>query len=655
MCGIAGFTTAPGLAPARRVAEHAARARAMAAALAHRGPDDQRALLLDGAALAHARLAIVDRAGGAQPMRDPATGVALVFAGEIFNHVELRAELAPYPFRTRSDTEVLLAAFLRWGAGSLERLNGQFAFAIFDPRDRALWLARDRVGVLPLQYALGPGGLAFASEAKALVAAGFASGAVDPRGVKQALQLWAPLPPRTCLEGVRALPPATVARFADGALELRRWWALDLAAEPEPMDDAAAEERLGALLEDSVRLRLRADVPVAAYLSGGVDSSVVAAIAQRQLGGALSTFSVEFDDPAYDEGPFQRAVARALETRHHAVVAGGERVAGALPDVVAHAEQVLVRAAPAPLLALSRAVRDQGGRVVLTGEGSDEILLGYDLFAETRVRSFWARRPGSRLRPALLRRLHPYLPLRAQGDAVLRAVFGVGLEAPAAPAFSHLVRWTASARLWRLLSEEASAAAADEDPVAAAVATLPPGAAGWPPLARAQALEMETLLAGYLLAAQGDRMLLASGVEGRFPYLDHRLVDLAARLPLRQKLRGLVGKWVLRRYARARVPDAVAARPKFPYRAPPPRLLVGPGAPAWAREALAPESLRAARLFDPARAGRLVAKLSDPQAVASEVDAAGLTALVTGQLLARALRDVAPARAALERVAVEVA
>jgi asparagine synthase (glutamine-hydrolysing) len=655
MCGIAGFTLPHGVPVGLRRERFERRLRRMTASLRHRGPDALAAVLLDGVALGHARLAILDRDGGAQPMRDAASGVTLVYNGEVFNYLELRDELAAHPFRTRSDTEVVLAAYLHWGISCLERFNGQFALAIHDPRDRTLWLARDRFGILPLHYVASPDGLAFASEAKALLAGGHAEPRLDPRGVKQALQLWSPVPPRTCIEGIRALAPGALARFHDGRLELRRWWALDLGADPEPLAEAEAVDRAGALLEDAVRLRLRADVPVAAYLSGGLDSSALCAIAQRQLGGTLSTFSVAFPDPAFDESRFQRAVSAALGTRHRAIVADEALVGELLPEVVRHAEQVLVRAAPAPLLALSRLVRDSGGKVVLTGEGSDEIFLGYDLYAETRVRLFWARRPGSRARPALLRRLYPYLPLGAQGEAALRHFYGLGLDDPAAPAFSHLVRWAAAGRLFRLFSPEFAAAVADEDPVQTLLAGLPPEVARWRPLARAQLLEMTTLLAGNLLSAQGDRMLMASSVEGRFPFLDHRLVELAARLPDRLKLRGVRGKWLLRRWARSRVPDEVLERPKIPYRSPPARVLAGPAAPAWARELLTPAAVRQVGVFDPDKVGRLMAKLGTPSQPASEVDAMGITAVATGQLLARALRDLVVDGRAVDGCRVEAA
>jgi len=653
MCGIAGFTTPRGLAPEQRRSRYEKRLRRMTASLWHRGPDAQQGLLLDGAALGHTRLAIVDLEGGAQPMRDPRTGVTLVFNGEIFNYLELRRELDDYEFRTRADTEVLLAAFLRWGTDCLDRFNGQFAFAVFDPRTGVLHLARDRVGILPLYYAFTPEGLAFASEAKALVAGDAVEVRLDGRGVKQALQLWSTVPPRTCLEGVHALPAGSVGRYEGGRLEVRRWWDLDLDdARVAPIEDERAVELVGELLEDAVRLRLRADVPVAAYLSGGLDSSTLCAIAQRQLGGTLSTFSVAFADPRFDERRYQEEVARSLGTRHHSLTATGETVGDLLPEVVLHGEQVLIRSAPAPLLALSREVRRNRTKVVLTGEGSDEVLLGYDLYRETRARLFWSRRPESRCRPAILRRLYPYLPLAAQGDAVLRQLYGVGLDQPDAPGFSHLVRWAATARLSRLFSPEFAASVADEDPVATVLATMPDRARRWRPLARAQWLEMHTLLTGNLLGPQGDRMLMGGSVEGRFPFLDHRLIELAARLPDGLKLRGLAGKWVLKRYATGLVPPDVLARHKFPYRAPP--AWAGAAAPQWARELLAPEAIREVGIFDPDKVRRLLAKLERPGPV-SEVDAMGVTGVATAQLLPHVLSRSAPSERQVAAVLVEAA
>lgn len=645
MCGIAGFTLAPGMSAAER-SDRADRLRRMTASLRHRGPDAQRAILLDGIALGHARLAIVDLAGGAQPMRDPATGVTVVFNGEIFNHVELRERFREHRYRTRSDTEVILAGYLALGISCVRELNGQFAFALWDPRSRELWLARDRVGIAPLFYSLVDGRLAFASEAKALFAGGWVRPALDPAGLKQTLQLWTPVAPRTLFEGVTSLPPRSVARFADGQLHVERYWDLDVDRDPEPIALDRAVEEVGERLEDAVRLRLRADVPVAAYLSGGLDSSVVCAIAQRALGGTLSTFSVRFPQGAYDERRYQDEVARRLGTRHVAAEIDEREIGELMPAVVEHAEQVMLRSAPAPLLRLSASVQEHGTRVVLTGEGSDEIFLGYDLYKETKIRQFWGRSPAGAWRAAHLGRLHASQPRPPLRPEILREFYGVGLDRLDSVAFSHLVRWGASGRVARFFSPEFAARAAAEDPVASLVRSLPDRVHGWRPLARAQYLEMETLLSGYLLSAQGDRMLMANAVEGRFPFLDHRLIEYAARLPDRLKLRRLCEKYVLREYARRWLPLQIIDRPKFPYRAPVADALVGSAAPGWSAEAFAPESLREVGVFEPEKVRRLVAKVEAQPSAATEADDMALMAIASTQLLARAFRRPRPVGAA---------
>jgi asparagine synthase (glutamine-hydrolysing) len=635
VCGIAGFTLSCGLSAKERRARFGDRLRRMTASLKHRGPDAQRGLLLDGVALGHARLSIIDRVGGSQPMRDPTSGVAIVYSGEVFNYLELRDLLSSrYTFRTKSDTEVVLASYLHRGIDCVLDFIGQFAFAIYDPRIRTLWLARDRVGILPLHYTETANGFAFASEVKALFAGGWRTPAFDARGLKQTLQLWSPVVPRTAFEGVSQLAPGSVGRWSNGRLETWRYWDPDLGVEARTdLDAARAQEELGALLEDAVHLRLRADVPVGAYLSGGLDSSLLCSIAQAQLGGTLRTFSVGFADSTFDERPFQDHVAHRLATRHRSVLVSCREIGELLPAVTRHAEQVLLRSAPAPLLRLSGLARASGTKVVLTGEGSDEIFLGYELYRETRVREFWARRPESRSRPALLRRLYPYLPMRQQGDELLRQVFAVGLDDPQGPGFSHLPRWGASGRILRFLSRGFAEQVTEEDPVASVLASLPARVRGWKPLARAQYLEMQTLLAGYLLSAQGDRMLMGNSVEGRFPFLDHRLIEFAAALPERLKLRGLAEKWILRRYAARWVPKVILDRQKYPYRAPIAAAVTGPEAPAWARELLSREAVRKVGVFDAEKVEKLVAKLAMRGTAASEADSQALTAIATTQLL----------------------
>jgi asparagine synthase (glutamine-hydrolysing) len=656
MCGIAGFSIPRGLSAHAREQTFRSPLVRMTASLWHRGPDAQRALLLDGMALGHTRLSIVDLASGHQPMTDPTTGLTVVFNGEIFNHVELRERYAPsYRFQTRCDTEVILAAFLARGIDCVKDFVGQFAFALWDPRDQTLWMARDRVGIRPLFYARTEHGLAFASEAKALFASGEVSPSLDLRAVKETVHLWAPVSPRTFFEGVLSLPPASVARFKEGELQVSSYWALSLS--PRVTDEGEAVEAVQAALQDAVRLRLRADVPVAAYLSGGLDSSLICALAQEQLGGTLQTFSVRFAHDRYDEGAFQDEVARALKTEHHSVTVSDSDIGALLPAVVDHAEAVTLRSAPAPFFRLSKLVREHQTKVVLTGEGADEVFLGYDLFKETQVRQFWARRPQSQIRPLLFRKLYPYLPLSSQSPEMLQQFFGEGLEDVHHPLFSHRIRYSNSGRISRFFGEGFLQAVAAHDPGVALVASIPAAALDGPPLSRAQHVEMATLLSGYLLSTQGDRMLMSNSVEGRFPFLDHRVMELAAKLPARLKLRGLREKHILRKVAQKRVPQAVLARTKFPYRAPIAETLTGPTAPDWSRELLSASSLDAVGVFDGKKVTRLLEKLRPREGnrtSPSEADNMALMAIASTQLLAdRLLRPRAVPASHLASVEVQ--
>jgi asparagine synthase (glutamine-hydrolysing) len=366
-------------------------------------------------------------------------------------------------------------------------------------------------------------------------------------------------------------------------------------------------ERTRCALEQAVRLRmLRADVPVGSYLSGGLDSSLVAALGRRVKGDKFCTFSIRFEDAEYDETPFQRAVVALIGSDHREVLVRRRDIADAFPAVVAHAERPLLRTAPAPLFLLSRLVRDAGIKVVLTGEGADEMFAGYDLFREGKVRRFWGRQPASVMRPRLLERLYPYLarsPVAQQ--AMAREFFGRGRERLAEPGFAHQTRWQPATALQRLFAPGVRGEAARVDPVARLLATLPQDFARWSPLAQDQYLEVRTLLSGYLLSSQGDRMLMAHSVEGRFPFLDLDVVQLANALPAAFKLKGLDEKHVLKRAAAGLVPEAVVGRPKQPYRAPDALCFVGPEAPAWAGDLMGERAVADAGVFDASAVERL--------------------------------------------------
>jgi asparagine synthase (glutamine-hydrolysing) len=454
-------------------------------------------------------------------------------------------------------------------------------------------------------------------------------------------------------QGVTELEPGHVRTVSRGRSDDRAFWTPRYPAPargtppPGSLEDAVEEVR--AALEEAVRLRmLRADVPVGSYLSGGLDSSLVAALARRAKGGRFCTFSVRFEDAEYDETRYQRAAASRIESEHHDIVVRRQDIAAVFPAVVAHAERPLLRTAPAPLFLLSRLVQDAGIKVVLTGEGADEMFAGYDLFREGKVRRFWGRQPSSVLRPRLLERLYPYLARSPVSQrATAREFFGRGRDDWAAPGFAHRTRWQSAAALQRLFRPELRREAERVDVVARLLASLPETFHEWGPLSQDQYIEARTLLSGYLLSSQGDRMLMAHSVEGRFPFLDANVVELANALPASHKLRGLDEKHVLKRVARGLVPEDIVRRPKQPYRAPDALSFVRPRPPAWAVELTRERAVVDAGIFDPRAVDRLWRKCQGAPAgkpLSNGDDMALVGVLSTALLHDQLVRD-APSRA----------
>ena len=391
---------------------------------------------------------------------------------------------------------------------------------------------------------------------------------------------------------------------------------------------------------------MRADVPVGAYLSGGLDSGALCAVAAGSSPHRLRTFSVTFDDPALDESGFQREVAARVGTLHAARPVSPAQIADAFPDAVRHAATPLVRTAAAPMYLLARLARERGISVVLTGEGADELFLGYDLFRETAVRRFCLRRPGSPAREALFGRLYPY-QAGARGEFWRR--WFLAQDDTADPLFSHLPRFALTRRI-RDFHAPDGRAAADFDPLTELRAALPERFGRWAPAHQAAYLELVTLLEPYLLASQGDRMSMAHGVEGRYPFLDHELWALAASLPVRAKLAGLREKAILRRWAAPLLPPPVLARPKQPYRAPDAAAFVGPGAPAWVDEVLSPAALREAGWWEPRAVAGLVARCRAGRATGTR-ESQALAAVLSTQLWHRAYFGTRTAAAPAPRVA----
>jgi len=637
MCGITGILNVD-----RADAPAEGALRKMLAMIRHRGPDEFGIYLDRAVGLGSARLSIIDLGGGQQPISNEDGTLWIVFNGEIFNYVELRPELEAlgHCFATNSDTEVLLHLYEEYGPKCLERLNGQFAFAVWDTRKQNLFLARDRLGVRPLYYTHKRGRLIFASEIKALLATGLVPAELDPAVLDQVFTYWSPLSPKTMFRDVFELPPGHYLQAEDGSVRVASYWEPVFPTErpdqsvvsPKSVEEYA--EELGALLIDAVKVRLRADVPVGAYLSGGLDSSIIAALIRNHTRNHLDTFSIAFDDMNFDESAWQLQMARFLGTDHQTVRATHADIGCVFPEVVWHTEAPVMRTSPAPMFLLSKLVRDAGYKVVLTGEGADEFLGGYDIFKEAKVRRFWATQPESKWRPLLFQRLYPDIGgLTKSNAAMLAAFFRDNLTDVDAPDYSHAVRWRNGRRNGRFFSE------AVREEVAHANGNgngfehqIPPHFASWSPSARAQYLEIKIFLSHYLLSSQGDRMAMAHSIEGRFPFLDCRVVEFCNRLPDRLKLRGLTEKFLLKKLGEKWLPLKIAQRTKRPYRAPIQRSFFNSVSQDYVAELLSPESLRASGLFKPDAVGQLV-KRAQQDLRMGESDEMALVGIISTQLL----------------------
>lgn len=631
MCGIAGILKLRGGCVDRSVLAE------MIAKLRHRGPDEQGIHLANEAGLAHTRLAIIDVAGGQQPMCIEDGRLWITFNGEIFNYVELREELIKkgHTFSTRSDTEVILHLFQEEGEDCVKRLNGQWSFAIWDAACRKLFLSRDRIGVRPLFYTQTSDSFLFASEIKALAACPDVILDLDLEALDQVFSLWVTIPPKTAFRNVRQLPPGHSMTVEDGNIRVSRYWHLESAPEewvPGESENTLTEQLLSLML-DATRIRLRSDVPVGAYLSGGLDSTFITALAKQLVGDNLRTFSVAFSDGEFDESPFQNEASTYLKTEHSRVLCESNDIAAVFPGVVWQCEQPILRTAPAPLYLLAKLVREAGFKVVLTGEGADEMLGGYDIFKETKIRSFWARFPDSQWRPLLLKRLYPYMAaMQRQQPAYLKKFFYVRHEDLSNPFFSHLPRWAVTASTKIFFSDEVKAETQSANALTNLEQALPNEFDSWTPFTKAEYLEAMYLLPGYILSSQGDRMAMAHSVEGRYPFLDFRLIEFAAKLPTRLKMKVLDQKYLLKRAASGLIPSSIQHRYKQPYRAPDGEsFFINPH--EYVEELLSFERIKKDGIFNPSAVTGLVKKFKSQSGTSVKDDMAFVGILSTQLLL----------------------
>lgn len=608
MCGIAGIVQSSNRAK-KPISESVLKE--MANTLRHRGPDDEGIYCKKNIGLAHRRLSIIDITNGHQPMHSSMSDISIVFNGEIFNYIELREELIKkgHTFLTHSDTEVIIHLYQEYDLDFIQKLNGQFAIGLWDEKNEKFILIRDRVGICPLYYTFEENRLIFASEIKALKPALTNGLEINKETLDQIFTFWAPVSPNTFFKNIYEVSPGQLIIFEKDTLKKHTYWDWDFNKDNffDHSKEQLAEE-LHDLLIDSTKIRLRADVPVGAYLSGGLDSSVLVAMIHHYGNVPLRTFSLNFSEQEFDEKSYQTKLIKHLNPDHSHLMIKTEDIAKNFKQTLFHTETPILRTAPVPMGLLSSLVHKNNYKVVLTGEGADEVLGGYDIFKEAKVRHFWSVNPESSFRPLLLKKLYPYLNLPDSNQGTyLKKFFGESLENPDNICFSHLPRWSTTAKAKQFYSSELN----DElktQAMSTMLHSLPEKLKSMHRFNRSQYIESKSLMGGYLLSSQGDRMLSKNSVEGRFPFLDHRVIEFSNRIPPKLKMKSLNEKYLLKEAMKQYLPEEIIHRHKQPYRAPDMQAMTGKYLSEELRNHLSMNELNKNNLFDGKKVSFLLKK-----------------------------------------------
>jgi len=631
MCGIAGI-----YGDISKQKAPAFLAKQMAYQLNHRGPDGSAYYNDEHALLIHTRLSIIDIEGGEQPIHNEDNTIWVSFNGEIYNYPELRNDLISkgHQFYTHTDTEVIVHLYEEYRQDYVHHLNGQFAISLWDKKNQQALICRDRTGISPLFYTQENNCLYFASEVKALLSVLDTPPKLNLQALDQILSFWSPVSPNTAFENIFEVKPGEQLVFDLDSQSLTPsiYWDYPYTPKSEAhiCDENEASEQVASLLEDAIKIRLRADVPVGAYLSGGLDSSILVSVLKSLNHGDLSTFSLTFDDADLDESSHQKTMVDYLNTQHFQTRCQYSDIANDFLDSIKHIESPIVRTAPIPMGRLSALTQKNNYKVVLTGEGADEIFGGYDIFKETKLREFWSHQPDSSWRPLLIKKLYPYLDMsQNKANSFLKAFFGGGVDQPNQPLFSHLPRIASTSKVKIFYSDQVKAAL-NHNAEEQLIETLPQQFNQWRIFDKSLYLESKTLMPGYLLNSQGDRMLMKHSVEGRFPYLDHRVIEYAAQLHPKLKMKGFNEKYILKKAMQKYLPDDILKRYKQPYRAPNIPSFFNDDPPAYVEELLSREYLDKTYYFNSAKVALLLKKIKSGRAI-SQKDNTALVSILSTQ------------------------
>ena len=599
MCGIAGYVRPDG-----RAADPAT-VRRMTRALSHRGPDDEGYYVSGPVGMGHRRLRIIDLHTGQQPMANEDGTVWVVFNGEIYNFLDLRKALEEqgYHFRTRSDTEVIVHAWEAEGPASLQRFNGMFAYALWDDREKLLFLCRDRMGKKPLYWAVRGGELIFGSELKALLHHPLIGRELDPGSLARYLAYEYVPAPHTIFQGVQKLPPGHALAFQNGEATVAPYWDLRFGLHP-PLPDVSWEERFLAAFRTAVRRRLVSDVPLGVFLSGGIDSSAVVATMAEEARSPVKTFSVGFEEESYNELPHARRVARLFGTDHHELVFAQSEAFQVIPEAGQILDEPLADASFLPTYLLSRFAR-QSVTVVLGGEGGDELFCGYPTFLAHKPAEVYRRLPGW-LQAGVRGLVHAMPVSQRYGSAgFLLRQFVRGAPYPAPVRTQLLLGGFTAEEQARLLSPEVRTPAGQLD-LYEDVARVMEACDARDPLDRLIYQHAKFYLADQVLV-KVDRASMACGLEVRAPFLDYEVVELACSIPSSLKLQGFTTKALLKRALAGHLPPDILHRRKQGFGIPLARWL-RQDLRDWVSKMLHPDKLRREGILNPPEVERLLSE-----------------------------------------------
>tara|TARA_B110000971_G_scaffold180968_1_gene187603 strand:+ start:2648 stop:4600 length:1953 start_codon:yes stop_codon:yes gene_type:complete len=560
MCGIAGFIVGH-----QNLEESKVKITRMINSIEHRGPDSTGVLVGKNFSFATARLSIETIKNGDQPVITNKSRFITSFNGEIFNYKNIIKKYSFSHNEINSEVKLLAKLFELKGCKFIDEIDGQYAISIFDNKKNKLYLFRDRFGIRPLFYKQKNDLFIYGSEIKSIAAYNEEVLQTSLNSIASTGLFWSNINDSTSFEEIKQLQPGSYLVYEKNKTEIKRYWNNPLSVKNKENQSRNFIE----ILKDSLKKQIHGEVGFCSYLSGGVDSSAIAYLLTEIQGSPIDTFSIQFENKEYDESEAQNKIQKIIKSNHSSLKISNIDIVNNFQKVINHCESHLFRTAPVPMFLLAQHVKKSGHKVVFTGEGADEILLGYDIFGETKIRKFWSKFPESKIRPNLLKKLYYYLP-QFNNDRyfeITKNFYKQNLQNQEDSFYSHQVRWNQYSTVKNFFNLDNNNFE-KENMKNSFLASLPKNFKDLDSMEKAQLIEINTLLSGYLLSSQGDRMTMAHGVEGRYPYLDDSLTNELAKISSQQKSPGLKLKNILRKSLEDYLPKEIVNRPKFAYQAP---------------------------------------------------------------------------------------